>query len=199
MLSVICATDGQTRGPPSSRLSAVATTSTSTTSMYSTRVVLLRSKNKRGEQQFQRTAKSSLLVLQRGHAERHLCNGWTNEGTALPSLVRRGHHVHKHHEYVLDACRGAQTAEQAWRAAVRTDSQELVTRSSAAMLSDICATDGQTRGPPSSRLSAVATTSTSATSTYSTRVTALRPRNKRGDQQFERTAKRSLLVGRRPC
>jgi len=59
-----------------------------------------------------------------GHAERHLCNGWTNEGNALPSLVRRRHHAHKHHEHVLDACCGAQVEEQAWRAAAPTDSQE---------------------------------------------------------------------------
>ena len=35
-----------------------------------------------------------------GHAGRRLCNGWTNEGNTFLSLVRRRHHVHKHHEYV---------------------------------------------------------------------------------------------------
>ena len=134
MLIVICATDGQTRGTPSPRLSAVATTSASTTRMYSTRAAAL-----------------------------------------------------------------SHTVEQAWRAAVPSDSQELVTRSSAAMLSDICATDGQTRGTPSPRFSAVATTSTSTASMCSTRAVLLRSRNKRGEQQFRRTAKRSLLVGRWPC
>jgi hypothetical protein len=133
--------------------------------------------------------------LRRGHAERHLRNGWTNEGTAFLSLVRRRHHVYKHHEHVLDACCAAQVEEQAWRAAVPTNSQELVTRSSAAMLSVICATDRQTKGLPPTRLFAVATTSTSTTCTYLTRAAALRPWNKHGEQQFRRTAKRSLLVG----
>jgi hypothetical protein len=41
--------------------------------------------------------------------------------------------------------------------------------------SDIRATDGQTRGTPSPRFSAVATTSTSTTSMHSTRAAALRP------------------------
>jgi hypothetical protein len=73
-----------------------------------------------------------------------------NEGNAFHSLVRRCRHVHKHHEHVLDAWHSAHTVEQAWRAAVPTDSRELVTRWSAgAMLSVICATDGQPRGTPS--------------------------------------------------
>jgi hypothetical protein len=53
------------RGPPSSRLSAVTNTPTGVTGMYSTRAVLLSPRNKRGEQQFRRTAKSSLLVRRR--------------------------------------------------------------------------------------------------------------------------------------
>jgi hypothetical protein len=75
-----------------------------------------------------------------GHAERHLCNGWTNEGTAFPSLLCRRHHVRKHHEHVLDACCAAQVKEQASRAAVPSDSQDIVTRWSAATLDPRCCT-----------------------------------------------------------
>jgi hypothetical protein len=38
-------------------------------------------------------------------------DGQRNEGNVFPSLVRRGHHVHKYHMHVLDACFGAQTAD----------------------------------------------------------------------------------------
>jgi hypothetical protein len=68
---------------------------------------------------------------------------------------------------------------------------------SVATLSIICATSGQTRGTPSPRFSAVAATSAGTTGTYSTRAAALRSRNKRAKQQFQRSAaKRSLLAPR---
>jgi hypothetical protein len=145
---------------------------TSATSTCSTRAAEQITWNKRGESSGPVGQPRGCYSLLGGHAKHSLwCNAWTNEGSAFPSLLRRRDHGHKHREYVLDTCCGAQSVERAWRAPLPLDSHEIIPRWWVATLSVFDGTDRRTRGTSSLLFSAFVTTTTSTTGSCLTHAT----------------------------